>query len=109
IATREAVVRASHLPMSVIIVGVGGADFKAMEQLDADRGPLQTRSGEAAACDIVQFMPYCCFQNAPWETLAQTVLAEVPTQLVSYFKAQGWAPFKPLPPPAKSPAQAPQV
>ncbi|CAD7684593.1 unnamed protein product [Nyctereutes procyonoides] len=108
-ATREAVVRASHLPMSVIIVGVGGADFYAMEQLDADRGPLQTRSGEAAACDLVQFMPYRCFQNAPWETLAQTVLAEVPTQLVSYFKAQGWAPFKPLPPPAKSPAQAPQV
>ena len=95
--------------MSVIIMGVGGADFKAMERLDADRGPLQTRSGEAAACDIVQFMPYHCFQNAPWETLAQTVLAEVPTQLVSYFKAQGWAPFKPLPPPAKSPAQAPQV
>ena len=62
-ATREAVVRASHLPMSVIIVGVGGADFKAMEQLDADRGPLQTRSGEAAARDIVQFVPYRRFQN----------------------------------------------
>jgi hypothetical protein len=39
-ATREAVVHASKLPMSVIIVGVGGADFQAMEQLDADGGPL---------------------------------------------------------------------
>ncbi|XP_040494177.1 copine-1 isoform X2 [Ursus maritimus] len=108
-ATCEAVVRASHLPMSVIIVGVGGADFEAMEQLDADGGPLRARSGEAAARDIVQFVPYRRFQNAPRETLAQTVLAEVPMQLVSYFKAQGWAPFKPLPPPAKSPAQAPQA
>lgn len=62
-ATREAVVRASHLPMSVIIVGVGGADFEAMEQLDADGGPLRTRSGEGAARDIVQFVPYRRFQN----------------------------------------------
>eukprot|EP00069_Balaena_mysticetus_P021439 bmy_00591T0 len=108
-ATREAVVRASYLPMSVIIVGVGGADFEAMEQLDADGGPLRTRSGEAAARDIVQFVPYRRFQNAPREALAQTVLAEVPTQLVSYFKAQGWAPFKPLPPAAKGPAQVPQA
>ncbi|XP_075867178.1 copine-1 isoform X3 [Microcebus murinus] len=103
-ATCEAVVCASNLPMSVIIVGVGSADFEAMEQLDADGGPLRTRSGQAAARDIVQFVPYRRFQNAPREALAQTVLAEVPTQLVSYFKAQGWAPFKPLPPPAKGTA-----
>ncbi|KAK2509967.1 hypothetical protein MC885_004332 [Smutsia gigantea] len=108
-ATREAVVRASHLPMSVIIVGVGGADFKAMEQLDADSGPLCTCSGEAAARDIVQFVAFRRFQNAPWKALAQTVLAEVPMQLVSYFKARGWAPFKPFPPPAKGLAQAPQA
>lgn len=108
-ATREAVVRASYLPMSVIIVGVGCADFEAMEQLDADGGPLHTRSGEAAARDIVQFVPYRRFQNAPREALAQTVLAEVPTQLVSYFRAQGWAPFKPPPSAAKGPAQAPQA
>ncbi|XP_023368009.1 copine-1 isoform X3 [Otolemur garnettii] len=108
-ATREAVVHASNLPMSVIIVGVGGADFQAMEQLDADGGPLQTCSGQAAARDIVQFVPYRRFENAPREALAQTVLAEVPTQLVSYFKAQGWPPFKPLPPSAKASAQAPQA
>lgn len=40
-ATCQAVVNASKLPMSVIIVGVGGADFEAMEQLDADGGPLR--------------------------------------------------------------------
>lgn len=45
--------------------------------------------------------------QAPREALAQTVLAEVPTQLVSYFKARGWPPFKPLPPPGKGPAQTP--
>ncbi|XP_037666816.1 RNA-binding protein 12 isoform X2 [Choloepus didactylus] len=108
-ATHKALVHASHLPMSVIIVGVGSADFEAMEQLDADGGPLHTRSGEVAARDIVQFVPYCRFQNAPREALAQNVLAEVPTQLVSYFKAQGWAPVRPLTSQAKGPAQAAQA
>lgn len=46
--------------------------------------------------------------QASREALAQAVLAEIPGQLVSYFKAQGWAPCKPLPLPAKGPAQAPQ-
>lgn len=44
-------------------VCVGSADFEAMEQLDADGGPLRTRSGEGAARDIVQFVPYRRFQN----------------------------------------------
>ena len=35
--TKCAIVEASQLPMSVIIVGVGDADFSAMEGLDSDR------------------------------------------------------------------------
>ena len=34
--TKQAVVAASALPMSIIIVGVGGADFAMMEELDSD-------------------------------------------------------------------------
>ena len=36
--TIRAIVRASRLPMSIIIVGVGGADFSAMDKLDCDDG-----------------------------------------------------------------------
>lgn len=36
--TKAAIVKASRLPMSVIIVGVGQADFKDMDELDADEG-----------------------------------------------------------------------
>ena len=36
--TKQAVVAASALPMSIFIVGVGGADFKMMEVLDSDEG-----------------------------------------------------------------------
>ncbi|KAG8133748.1 hypothetical protein E2320_011508 [Naja naja] len=83
--TRSAIVNASKLPMSIIIVGVGGADFSAMEFLDSDSGALRSRSGEAAIRDIVQFVPFRQFHNAPKEALAQSVLAEVPQQVVSYF------------------------
>lgn len=72
-ATCEAVVQASKLPMSVIIVGVGDADFEVMEQLDADGGPLRTRRGEAAARDIVQFVPYRRFQNVSREGVCRIV------------------------------------
>ena len=38
--TINEVVRGSDLPLSIIIVGVGSADFSAMDQLDADEAPL---------------------------------------------------------------------
>lgn len=38
--TVDEIVRASELPMSIVIVGVGDADFENMEQLDADEEPL---------------------------------------------------------------------
>ncbi|XP_075428682.1 copine-1 isoform X2 [Ascaphus truei] len=93
--TRNAIVAASKLPMSIIIIGVGSADFKAMEFLDGDNGALKSSSGEAAARDIVQFVPFRQFQNAPKEALSQAVLAEVPKQLVTYFKLLGLTPIKP--------------
>ncbi|XP_062842279.1 copine-1 isoform X2 [Trichomycterus rosablanca] len=98
--TKQAIVNSSKLPMSIIIVGVGEADFKAMEVLDGDNGVLRSPSGEAASRDIVQFVPYKNFANAPKEALAQTVLAEVPTQLVSYFKMRNLGPVNP-PTPSK--------
>ena len=38
--TIDEIVRASKNPVSIIIVGVGGADFSQMEMLDADVKPL---------------------------------------------------------------------
>ncbi|XP_019498142.1 PREDICTED: copine-7 isoform X6 [Hipposideros armiger] len=83
--TREAIVRASHLPMSVIIVGVGNADFTDMQTLDGDAGVLCSPRGEPAARDIVQFVPFRELKNASPAALAKCVLAEVPKQLVEYY------------------------
>ena len=38
--TIDQIVRGSELPLSVIIVGVGNADFTNMDKLDADVEPL---------------------------------------------------------------------
>uniref|UniRef100_A0A672GJL3 Copine-3 n=1 Tax=Salarias fasciatus TaxID=181472 RepID=A0A672GJL3_SALFA len=94
--TRDAIVRASRLPMSIIIVGVGPYDFKAMQLLDGDDGVLRSTVGEATARDIVQFVPFTKFKDAPMAALAQSVLAEVPNQLVSYYKMRGLPPPNPV-------------
>nr|CUU99091.1 hypothetical transcript [Hymenolepis microstoma]CUU99105.1 hypothetical transcript [Hymenolepis microstoma] len=51
--TKAAVVNASRLPISIIIVGIGAADFSAMEELDGDEIRLTSR-GRIAERDIVQ-------------------------------------------------------
>ena len=53
-ATIEKIVEASSLPLSIVIVGVGEADFGAMKILDADDSALRSRTGKVQARDIVQ-------------------------------------------------------
>ena len=40
--TIDKIVAASGLPLSIIVVGVGEADFESMENLDADKTPLKS-------------------------------------------------------------------
>ncbi|KAG0045598.1 Copine-8 [Gryganskiella cystojenkinii] len=84
--TVRAIVQASRLPMSIIIVGVGNANFDNMNILDADDEPLRS-GGQTMARDIVQFVPFREFQTGAFgnEALAEAVLAEVPDQFVSYM------------------------
>ncbi|KAH9694195.1 protein bonzai 3 [Citrus sinensis] len=48
--TKDALVRASDLPLSILIVGVGGADFTQMEILDADNGRRLESSTDRLIC-----------------------------------------------------------
>ncbi|NXF48900.1 CPNE9 protein, partial [Oceanites oceanicus] len=89
--TKEAIVTASALPMSIIIVGVGPAEFEAMEELDGDEVRVSFR-GRYAERDIVQFVPFRDYvddsgnQVLSMARLAKDVLAEIPEQLLSYMK-----------------------
>ena len=91
--TKLAIIRASALPMSIIIVGVGRADFTAMNELDSDDKKL-TVGSQVAMRDIVQFVPFIKYQGADAAfSLAQEVLAEVPCQLLEYMQSKGIKPI----------------
>ncbi|XP_028941540.1 copine-9-like, partial [Antrostomus carolinensis] len=85
--------QASALPMSIIIVGVGPAEFEAMEELDGDEVRVSSR-GRYAERDIVQFVPFRDYvddsgnQVLSMARLAKDVLAEIPEQLLSYMKTR---------------------
>ena len=100
--TIDAIVTASALALSIIIVGVGNADFSNMHHLDSDERALTTSSGLKAVRDIVQFVPMRQCHNNGAE-LAAAVLHEVPRQLTSYMASRGITPMQ-RPPPTPSSA-----
>ncbi len=95
--TKHAIVTASSLPISIIIVGVGDADFDAMDELDSDDVRLMV-DGRYAERDIVQFVPLNKFlsKNGPFiksqVDLAKAVLEEIPDQLTSFMRSNGFKP-----------------
>jgi len=94
--TIQCIVEASHsAPMSIIIIGVGQANFDSMEALDADVEPLRDARGRMAARDIVQFVPFRQFRGDAAQ-LASETLKEVPEQLVQYFYSRGIPPMEPV-------------
>ncbi|CAM9926643.1 unnamed protein product, partial [Heterosigma akashiwo] len=56
--TIDAIVQASGLPLSIVLVGVGNADFAGMHKLDADEIGLVSSTGRPAQRDMVQFVPF---------------------------------------------------
>merc|ERR1711998_614283 len=83
--TIDAILKAAHLPLSIIIVGVGNADFRDMHILDGDEKRLQNKNGQKAVRDIVQFCNMQEFRGLTGEAYKQAcarkVLEELPMQL----------------------------
>lgn len=89
--------------MSIIIIGVGNADFSKMEYLDGDEGALKDKYGRKPLRDIVQFVKYLSpsslinkseynnYQN-DITYLHEDVLREVPQQFLSYMEKNGIRP-----------------
>lgn len=77
--TIDSIVELSGEPLSVIIVGVGDADFSAMDFLDCDEGELVDGNLVPASRDIVQFVKMRDFkQYQDPAKLAEAILAEIP-------------------------------
>lgn len=106
--TKAAIVNASDLPLSIIIIGVGNDDFEKMDELDSDNKLLMDNNGRVAKRDIVQFVPFRNFMsqsNAYMSEherekvkarLAKEVLEEVPYQVTSYMKSHNISARQPI-------------
>lgn len=76
--TVELILKASKLPISIIIIGVGNENFTAMKKLDGDDGPFKKGSSNR---DLVQFVAYKD-HKMNLNKLGESVLAELPHQFI---------------------------
>lgn len=90
--TIDSIVDASDSPLSIIIVGVGDANFDEMHELDADDKPLRSSRGVLMKRDIVQFVPYRKYLSNTAFGLAEEVLEEVPRQVDDFCSTHGFVP-----------------
>ncbi len=82
------IVDLSALACSIIIIGVGNADFSGMRVLDGDGpGGLKDNHQRRAVRDIVQFVEFT--QAVKKGDLAEQVLAELPGQFLSFVEKTG--------------------
>ena len=95
--TIDAIVAADSAPLSIVIVGVGSdCGFEMMDQLDGDEAALVDGNNTICGRDLVQFVPFRKFINAPPEALASEVLKEIPDQVCKWAHRTGYKP--PFPP-----------
>ncbi|PAA82109.1 hypothetical protein BOX15_Mlig017750g6, partial [Macrostomum lignano] len=92
---KRAVIEASYLPVSIIVVGIGSGNFTEMELLDQDVWLLE-EGGQKACRDIVQFVELRKYlrvaadgsDGVRWSkvALAKDVLQELPSQILEYMR-----------------------
>ena len=90
--TIDSIVDASDSPLSIIIVGVGDANFDEMHELDADDNHLRSSRGVLMKRDIVHFVPYRKYLSNTAFGLAEEVLEEVPRQVDEFCSTHGFVP-----------------
>ncbi len=92
--TVDAIVEASKIPLSIIIIGIGPDEdemFPDMRELDSDNKKLENSLGVKVMRDIVQFVEFDKLGNDP-KVLSEKVLEEIPKQVEEYFQIMGITP-----------------
>jgi len=87
--TKKILEQVAETPLSVVIVGIGNADFSAMEFLDDDAlDPAAAKSRNER--DITQFVRFNDYTDS--NALTEAVLDEIPDQVVDYFYSRDLMP-----------------
>lgn len=77
--TIDTVVECSYLPISIVIVGVGNANFEKMDILDDDDNSLVSSQGKRPLRDCVQFVQFNQIEDMG--VLRKEILGEMPEQI----------------------------
>lgn len=84
LGTKQELIKASDVPLSVVIVGIGERDFTGMEFLD-EHDELNDEGR-----DITKFVKFNDYRS--YNLLTEAVLDEIPGQLVDYYYGKGILP-----------------
>ncbi|KAI6652720.1 hypothetical protein LOD99_4106 [Oopsacas minuta] len=93
-ATIDSIVYASYLPISIVVVGIGNADFTDMRRLDGDLKPLKNGRNQQMIRDIVQFVSLESIEKnrelvKEYEKeehfLTKAINREIPEQIIEYY------------------------
>lgn len=84
-ATARCINEIKNAPLSIVIVGIGNADFGAMQFLD----------DQASDIDIAQFVEFNAHKHDS-VSLTNATLQEIPMQLENYFQRHGIMPNPPI-------------
>ena len=87
----DLLIECNRLPISVIIVGIGGGEFHIMHQLDDDNMQMVDSKGQKTERDLVQFVEFQKFSNNG-VALAKQVLEQLPRQVSQYFQLNNISP-----------------
>ena len=89
--TTDVLCELAEMPCSIIIIGIGEANFFDMEILDGDFKRIKNSRGIAATRDIVQFVGFK--EAMATGNLAEEVLKEIPDQVSSYMESIDYNPI----------------
>ncbi len=86
--TKDAIVEGSFYPLSILIVGIGTADFNNMNELDANLNLLKTNSGKEACRDCVVFKKFEEFKDNKGDMLghklAEELMKDIPKHIEEF-------------------------
>lgn len=87
--TIDVLVSMGRLPVSLLIVGVGDADFSLMEKLDGDKQPLVSSvTSEKLERDFVQFVRYRDYHELGEQAFLTACVDELPDQLSKFLASE---------------------